>query len=153
MSSASRKAEMSMGGGLGQTMDVGVSRPSLELVTLSYYGETLGHGSIRPVGPAYAPRERLVFVLSGPEPSVVGSGVLLVRLPAGSLQPAELTPEALQAAQVAECFRELLCYFDASECTGAMVIRSTVTIGRSSSERVIVLGDRGPKIHIWKLYI
>ncbi|CAH2253265.1 jg6103 [Pararge aegeria aegeria] len=31
-------------------------------------------------------------------------------------------------------------------CTRAMVIRSTVTIGIPSSERVIVLGDRGPNI-------
>ncbi|XP_039755985.1 methyltransferase-like protein 22 isoform X2 [Pararge aegeria] len=38
-------------------------------------------------------------------------------------------------------------------CSGAMAIRSTVTIERSSSERVIVLGDRGPNIHFWNLYI
>ncbi|CAH2216098.1 jg25752 [Pararge aegeria aegeria] len=34
-------------------------------------------------------------------------------------------------------------------CTGAMVIRSTVSIGRSSSGRDIVLGDRGPNIGVF----
>ncbi|CAH2233092.1 jg10568 [Pararge aegeria aegeria] len=32
-------------------------------------------------------------------------------------------------------------------------VRASGNIGRSSSERVIVLGDRGPTIQLWKLYL